>query len=149
MHVPKYLWGDAVLTTSYLINRMPTRILKYITPLDYFKRTFPTCRINSDLPLKVFECTVFVHIPNNFRSKLDPRAEKCVFIGYALNKKGYKCYNPHTKKIFVSIDVTFLENQPFFDKNYLQGEKNKEENFWEISYLLPNPIIFDPFVGDK
>ena len=88
MHMLKYLWGDAILIASYLINRMPTCILKYITPLDYFKRTFPTCRINSNVPLNVFGCTVFVHIPNKFRSKLDPRAEKCVFIGYVPNKKG-------------------------------------------------------------
>ena len=28
-NVPKYLWGDAVLTATYLINRMPTRVLNY------------------------------------------------------------------------------------------------------------------------
>ena len=98
MHIPKYLWGDAILTASYLINRKPTRVLQYVTPLDYFKKTFPTCRINSDLPLKIFGCIVYVHIPSKFQSKLDPRAEKCVFIGYAPNKRGYKCYNPQTKK---------------------------------------------------
>lgn len=66
MHVPKYLRGDAILTTSYLINRMSTRVLQYVTPLDYFKETFLECRINLDLPLKNFGCTVFVHIPSKF-----------------------------------------------------------------------------------
>ena len=41
MNVPKYLWGDAILTTGYLINRMPMRVLKYITPLDCLKFFFP------------------------------------------------------------------------------------------------------------
>ena len=27
MNIPKYLWGDAILTASYLINKMPTKIL--------------------------------------------------------------------------------------------------------------------------
>ena len=27
MNIPKYLWGDAILIASYLINRMPTKIL--------------------------------------------------------------------------------------------------------------------------
>ena len=33
MNVPKFLWGDAVLKASFLINRLPTRVLKYNTPL--------------------------------------------------------------------------------------------------------------------
>ena len=106
---------------------MPTRVLQYVTPLDYFKKTFPTSRINSDFPLKIFCCTIYVHIPSKFRSKLDPRAEKCVFIGYAPNKRGYKCYNPQTQKMFVSMDVSFLENQCYFSKNCLHGEIEGKE----------------------
>jgi hypothetical protein len=59
-NVPKFLWGDAVLTASYLINRMPTRVLNYLTPLNVFKNLFPTCRLHADLPLKVFGCTVLL-----------------------------------------------------------------------------------------
>ena len=70
--------------------------------------------MHTDLSLKVFGCTAFVHIHYNSQSKLDPRAEKCIFIGYAPNQKGYKCFNTTTKKLYVSMDVTFLEDQPFF-----------------------------------
>lgn len=38
MHIPKYLWREAILTSSYLINRMPTQILKFETPLNYLKK---------------------------------------------------------------------------------------------------------------
>lgn len=79
--------GDAILTASYLINRMPTKILQYITPLESSKKSFPESRINSALPLKIFGCTAYVHIPKRSRSKLDPRAEKCIFLGYPPNKK--------------------------------------------------------------
>ena len=138
MNVLKCLFGQAVLTTSYLINRMPTRVLKYNTPLNCFKRFFPLSRIYSDLPLKVFGCIAFVHVPNNTQTKLDPRAEKCVFIGYASNKKGYKCYNPQTRKIYVSMDVLFFENKAYFNKNSLQWENEViEDNFWDLS-PLPN-----------
>ncbi|XP_059632903.1 eIF-2-alpha kinase GCN2 isoform X3 [Cornus florida] len=139
MNVPKYLWGEAVLTATYLINRMPTRVLNYFTPLESLKKSFPETRIYSNLPLKVFGCTVFVHLPSRLRSKLDPRAEKCVFVGYAPNKKGYKCFNPTKKKMFISMDVFFLENHPYFQKTFLQGEKESEENFWEISTNIPLP----------
>ncbi|KAK9217910.1 hypothetical protein WN943_006540 [Citrus x changshan-huyou] len=144
MHVPKYLWGDAVLTACYLINRMPTRVLKYQSPLEYFTLIYPSSRMTSNIQLRVFGCTVFVHVPNHLRSKLDPRSEKCVFLGYAPNKKGYKCFNPQTKKFHVSMDVIFLENQPFFGQNSLQGEKeNSEDHFWHTSTPMPNMFLLD------
>ena len=43
MNVSKYLWGETVLTASYLINMMPIRILKYITPLELKKKKTSLC----------------------------------------------------------------------------------------------------------
>ena len=34
MKVPKYLWGEAVLTVAFLINWMPLQALNYRTPLE-------------------------------------------------------------------------------------------------------------------
>ena len=53
MNIPKYLWGNAILIASYLINEMPTKVLKYTTPLKCLKKVFPKSRINSELPLKI------------------------------------------------------------------------------------------------
>ena len=64
---------------------------------------------------------MFVHIHKQNHSKLDPWLEKCVFVGYSTTYKWYKCYNPISKKLFVTMDVTFFENQPYFPKNHLQG----------------------------
>ena len=38
MHVPKRFWADAVMTAVYLINRMPTRVIDYQTPLRMLSR---------------------------------------------------------------------------------------------------------------
>ena len=113
-NVPKYLWGDAILTATYLINRMPSNTLNFQTPLNVFHTLFPISRISTDLPLKIFWCTMFVHNNNNNRGKLDPRARTCVFWGYLPIKRGYKCFDPLTHKIFVTMDVSFFKTQPFF-----------------------------------
>jgi hypothetical protein len=42
-------------------------------------------------------------------SKLDKKAEKCIFIGYKDGLKGYKLWNPETKKVVYSRDVVFRE----------------------------------------
>ncbi|XP_068475274.1 uncharacterized protein [Phaseolus vulgaris] len=43
------------------------------------------------------------------RSKLDDKALKTIFIGY--KNGGYKLYNPMTKKVIISRDVTFAEDE--------------------------------------
>ena len=117
---------------------MPTKVLQFQTPLNVLSKYFPKNRTISSLPLKVFGCTVFVHNHEPNRNKLDPKAFKCIFLGYAANQKGYKCYFPEKKKIIVTMDLTFFENTPFFPKNSLQGEKNSEENFWHFSSEILN-----------
>ncbi|KAL4020424.1 hypothetical protein IC575_019200 [Cucumis melo] len=51
----------------------------------------------------------YAHIPDQKRSKLDDKSEKYVFVGYDASSKGYKLYNPVTKKTIVSRDVVFDE----------------------------------------
>ena len=56
---------------------------------------------------------MFVHVLTHLISKFDSKAENCIFLGYAPNKKGYKCFNSTTRKIHVSMDVSFVENISF------------------------------------
>ena len=150
-HMPKYLRGEVVLTSCYLINRMSSRVLKYETPLQTLRNFFLRNQLTTDLPLKFFCCTVYVHIPNQLRKKLEPRAEKCVFVGYASNKKGYKCFNPTARKFHITMDVNFVETIPFFSKTSLQGEKANEDQFWHVSTLVPTTSSYDntPIDGTK
>ncbi|KAJ0075599.1 hypothetical protein Patl1_34427 [Pistacia atlantica] len=97
------------------------------------------------MDLKTFGCTIFVHIPAHLRSKLDPRVERCVFLGYAPNKRGYKCFNPKTGKIYFSMDVVFLEKKHFFIPNDLQRESKSEDHFWQTSIPFPNTIFPEVF----
>ena len=137
MHMPKSFWGDAVLSAAYLINRMPSSVLSFQTPLQSLSYY---CDINSALHIlpRVFGCVVYVHMHTPHRGKLDPRALKCVFIGYSSSQKWYKCYHPPSRKVFVSQDVTFWEDEAYFtSETSLQGENS---NYEEKSLKTDNGI---------
>jgi IS30 family transposase len=67
MNVLKFLWSEAVMTTTHLINRMPSRILNMKTPCEMLlgKNEFI-------VPPKVFGCTCFVRDHRPYVRKLDP-----------------------------------------------------------------------------
>jgi hypothetical protein len=100
-NVPKIYWSDAVLISTYLINRLPSVVLKNKSPLEIIYQR----KINVN-HLRVFGCTCFVH--QNKRDKLDYTSIKTIFLGYSSQKKGYKCYDPINKKLYISRDVTFF-----------------------------------------
>ncbi|KAI5338139.1 hypothetical protein L3X38_017410 [Prunus dulcis] len=111
--------GHGVLAATYLINCTPSRVLNFKTPLDILcTHTSPVSV--SKLPPKVFGCVAYIHVYSHQRSKLDPCALRCVFIGYSTTQKGYKCYHPHTQKVDITLDVTFHVED---DTNYDLGEK--------------------------
>jgi hypothetical protein len=91
----------------------------------FFISFIKTTRLSSSLPLKIFGCTAFIHIHSHNR-ELEPRATKCVFVGYAPTQKGYKCFVPISKKMFVIIDVTFFELHPYFTPHLQGGNQNKD-----------------------
>lgn len=99
MNVPK-TWSDAIQIVAYLINRMPTCVLSYKSPLEVFSPNTPSFSL---LP-NMFGCICYVHVPKFDRTKLDPMAFKCVFLGYCANQKGYKCFHLLTCHKFVSKD---------------------------------------------
>ncbi|GJU67540.1 retrovirus-related pol polyprotein from transposon TNT 1-94 [Tanacetum coccineum] len=84
---------------------------------------------------KVFGCTVFAHIPKSYRDKLDPCAEKCVFVGYGVNQKGYRCYNPKTRHMITTMNCNFLETKYFYSSQHSgQGEKECIDTLSWLSY---------------
>ncbi|KAK8936826.1 hypothetical protein KSP39_PZI012397 [Platanthera zijinensis] len=110
MHVPKPYWNFAVSTACFLINHLPSFILNYGTPFSILFPSTPAF----PLPPRVFGTLCYVHRLGPSSDKLDPRAAKHIFVGYSRTQKGYVCYSPTTRKISVSADITFREDQPFF-----------------------------------
>jgi len=91
---PNYFWAEVVATIVYTMNQTPTVAIHGMTPEEKFTGKKPNVS-----HLRVFGCIAYVHVPNKKRSKLDPKAEKCIFIRYSLEQKGYRCFNPSTRKL--------------------------------------------------
>ena len=129
-NVPKRFWSQAVLTATYIINRLPSRILNSKSPLEVLKHR------KIDLShLRVFGSVCYVHVQAKHRDKLDPRAIKCIFLGYSSTQKGYCCYDPVSKKKFVSRDVRFNETVPYFSE---QLDTSTQGEFYTDLFPVPN-----------
>ncbi|RVW87339.1 Retrovirus-related Pol polyprotein from transposon RE2 [Vitis vinifera] len=87
MNVPKLFWGQAVLTTAYLINRMPSRVLKFQTPCQTLLKSFPTTRLISTVPPKFSGAlSLFISI-NNIEVNLILGHSSASFLGILQIKK--------------------------------------------------------------
>ncbi|TQD93533.1 hypothetical protein C1H46_020880 [Malus baccata] len=92
---------------------MPSRVVEFCTPLQVSMEHVPVVSTNTLTP-QVFGCIAYVHIHKIHRNKLDPCALRCVFMGFASHQKGYKCYHPVTRYMYITMDVTFSELEYFY-----------------------------------
>lgn len=102
--LPHYFWGDCLLTSTYIINRLPNSKLEFATPYSKLFDEPP-----SYTNLKAFGCLAYMSVHST--DKPAARALKTIFIGYPPNKKGYKLFDPVTQTIHISRHVIFDESQ--------------------------------------
>ena len=133
---PQRFWGDAILATCYLINRMPSSALHDQIPHSILLFTQPLFY----LPPRVFGCVCFVHILTPGQDKLSTKATKCVFLGYSRLQRGYRCYSPDTNRYFISADVTFFEDSSFFSS----AVRPSTPDVLSIPLVLPFPDFPSP-----
>ena len=67
-----------------------------------------------------------------------------MFVGYSEFQKGYRCYDPHHRKLHVTLDASFRESEPYYSggvpDSSLKGESNNEENedIFELEEMRPS-----------
>jgi histone deacetylase 1/2 len=97
---PLTFWPDALTASTYLLNRHPCHPHAHATPYELL----------FGMPTSASLAAFAIPTP------LQPRhisshhvLHECIFLGYPLDQRGYKCYNPVTKWIIISRHVYFDE----------------------------------------
>ena len=135
--MPLYFWGKSLATALYVINRIPFRSLDFQTPLETLNQSLSS-PLTLNLPPKVFGGTAFVRIPKHVCHKLQPYALRCVFIGYGLHLKGYRCFHPPTHKVYVTMDVQFHEHQMYFPATTTTNQEGESSDLKSFTYQSEN-----------
>ena len=80
---------------------------------------------------------LLAHVPKEICAKLDPKSQKCIFIGYRLDSQfGYRLWDPESQTVIHSSDVVFNET-----KIHKHPEKEVEFHrvtFSDVSPPMPN-----------
>ena len=76
--LPMLLWAEANGIAVYVQNRTPHRVLKNKTPEEVFFGQKPEVS-----HLRIFGYLVYINIPKEKRTKLDPSGRKGIFGGYS------------------------------------------------------------------
>ena len=130
-NISKGFCAEAINTAVYLKNISPSKSLDLQTPFEVFHGY----KLQAS-HLRVFGCKDFAHVPKDERRKHDAKSIKSLFIGYCIDKKAYKLFDPSSYKLLASRDVVFHEN---VDKS----DKMNDIGVWHISNDNDNHVKID------
>ncbi|CAN0217670.1 unnamed protein product [Ectocarpus sp. 4 AP-2014] len=76
---------------------------------------------------RVIRSAAYVHV-ETYKTKMGPRAWEGKLVGYSPDSKAYRMYNPRTRKIVTSRNVTFVETMDAAMPPTGTDEDDAEEN---------------------
>lgn len=137
--MPLKFWDEAFTTAAYLINRLPSKVIHFQTPMEKLFHTKPNYSF-----LWIFGCAVWPNLRPYNQHKLQFRSKQCAFIGYSGLHKGYKCLDISTGRVYISRDVVFDESVfPFANLHPNAGAQLRAELL-----LLPS-VLRNPSNSDQ
>ena len=95
-------WAEASNTIVYIQNICPHATLENIKLEEVFSKSKPNLS-----HLRIFGCLVYIHIPKDKRTKLEPSGKKGIFIIYSDYSKAYQVYMSRSRTIEINTDVKF------------------------------------------
>ena len=92
--LPMSFWGYALETATHTLNRVPSKSVDK-TPYELWNGRKPILSY-----LRVWGCEAYVKkLASN---KLASKSDRCIFVGYPKETKGYYFYHPVEHKVFIS-----------------------------------------------
>ena len=101
--LPISLWGYALQTACYILNRVPSKSVA-TTPYEIWHGRTPSLK-----HVKIWGCPAFIKKLKT--DKLDVKSIKGRFVGYPKGSLGYCFYLPAEQVVVVSRDAIFLEKE--------------------------------------
>ena len=142
--LPQSLWGEALQTTMYILNRVLSKSVPK-TPFELWTNRTPSLN-----HLKVWGCLAEVRVYNPHEMKLDPRTTSGFFISYKFASKGFRFYYPgHHTRIVESLNAKFLEDH--IDSSSSQSSESLSTQSSVDPIILPimqERIITIPVQGE-
>lgn len=149
--LPLIFWWNAFHTAAYLINRLPTPVLK--NQSHYFKIFQQQPYYNM---LRVFGCSCFPYLRPYNKHKLEFRIGRCIFIGYSSHHKGYQCLHS-SGRVYVSNHVVFNKQSFLYQSGvdfFSVQESCSSESFFTsqsrdvISHYMIQPLSAPSIVSN-
>ena len=144
------LWGEFLRSAVYVLNRTlscsASSNSSSKTPHELFFNQKPDIG-----HLRIIGCRGYPLIPKAKHRKLDPKGIPCWLVGYGEETKGWRLWDPVTRKIILSRDVTFDENLLISDfKEDSDPHASRQSQFNLINpYLLASKILGLPTECDS
>ena len=136
------LTNNALDTTAFMLNRVPS---KAVIKTPYRIWTGRDAQVSF---MRIWGCEAYVR--RQVSDKLGPKSDKCYFIGYPKETKGYYFYIPSQHKVVVAKTGVFLERNfvsrntsgSTFDLEEVQDANNSTDASMEIE-LEPQSVVDD------
>jgi hypothetical protein len=132
--MPLKFWDEAFMAATFLINRLPSKVIENQTPFERLLKQKPEY-----LSLRTFGCACWPNLRPYNHHKLELRSKQCAFLGYSNLHKGYKCLDIQSGRVYISRDVIFDEGVfPFSTLHSNAGARLRAE----IALLPPDLVPF-------
>ncbi|WJZ99453.1 hypothetical protein VitviT2T_017897 [Vitis vinifera] len=131
--LPQNMWGEAILTANYLLNKVPKKKAEK-TPYELWKGRKPSYTY-----LRMWGCLAKVAVPPPKKVKIGPKTIDCIFIGYAHNSNAYRFLvyesnipDIHKNTIMESRNASFFEDVfPCEPQTFKEAVNSTEGLMWK------------------